>query len=176
VTHILIAGRPIGDYVESRFGHLFLALSDDLMLSEDDLVIRGGPDGSLIWSTLQGQVSVLLDQTNDSFANVARLLGINEVEAFNFYATGEIPVPRYDAATIWRILSDVASQVLANGFTYSALSENSNSFVGTLLSVIGIESAGTAWFRYPAVGHMLSSDFFTGLILVTSFAGRTLSA
>ncbi len=190
MTKLLVCGRPVGLFGVSleNFGHLFFALSDDDVLSDNDLVIRAGPSGSFLNSPLNGQISVTLGESNDSFASVAEQLSLDESEIFDVYVTASLNLGSDGFNTnvfeVWDTLADLGSQVIANGFTYNLAVQNSNSFVGTLLSILGIDNTSLTaiqtpndwipFYAYLAVTHSFAQDFYSGTSYGYTIRGSSL--
>jgi hypothetical protein len=172
---ILVSGHVLGLFsggMPDFGGHLFLAYSFDDTIDNSDLIIRGGPVGnnwlSNAFSPIEMQINVRYDLSYENPEQWAsdpnNTDGLFEAPISISHLNGLSDSFSIEAA--WQSLSYLAEQIGLTGLDYDLLNQNSNSVVGTLLSIIGFgpQEAGFAVpggnpYYYPAVNYTLTGDW-----------------
>jgi hypothetical protein len=103
---IFVGSHPIskGSLQFPFFGHLFLLYSEDGTPSEDDMIIRGGPNSETGFLTVQYQITQA--ESKDSINFWGSNVGLNGSEAKSYYGYSEINLTIggfgvLDASAVW---------------------------------------------------------------------------
>jgi Ca2+-binding RTX toxin-like protein len=172
---IFVGGHSIGmltsEFYTLQVGHQFLLYSEDGLVSADDLIIQGFPDG--IDGNLTVNYHLKFGDSGDWPAKQAAGLGFTTEYTMQLFGFSVLNLEDssssivLNAEAIWHTFVDVASQIHANNLNYSSVLQNSNSLIGTLLSLVNIPEQniityGNFSYYYPAYNQLLSSDYSTG--------------
>ncbi|MBB3313467.1 Ca2+-binding RTX toxin-like protein [Rhizobium sp. BK196] len=176
--HLL--GALAGGELPQWGGHLFLLKSDDATASLDDRVIRVGPTndtpvvGNDAWGKMVLQTDISYGGSEDDPAVWADKNG-NPADPAQYWGYTALDVTGLpDIDQIWNTLVDIAHQVEAYAIDYDLVNQNSNSFVTTLLAVLGktvpyIVSANGQDYWYPGTQHLLSHDWLSGALSLYTY-------
>lgn len=162
MAKISIEGKPVGN---SIYGHLYLVYEDDL---GREFVVRAGPDPASLTSggPMFAEAGWRIEDSEDSRS---------KQDAIN-HGSRELDLGGRSAADVWRILVQYSLQLSTsntiNGASseviYSALSQNSNSFINSTLALVGIDLSNNMPFAvsnlfgeisYPANAVTLQFDY-----------------
>jgi hypothetical protein len=154
MSQIRIEGKPVSLGVETFFDHLYLVFVDD---SGAEFVLRGGPTNNnpLDFGAISVELGLPIALSEDN----------RPIEDRDEHGSRVLELNVGDAAAAWQTLLNHANEIALAELPYSATGQNSNSFVSSLLYVIGLDVAD--WLPdtpgiddYPATSNVLDSISF----------------
>ncbi|MGY4282685.1 hypothetical protein ACVWXO_001905 [Bradyrhizobium sp. LM2.7] len=121
MAKILIEGTNVGGILNNE--HLLLIYQAD---DGQEFVIRGGNLNSILTLEVNRPIAESADAQYDANNN---LITPNALE---------LSIGNRSAADVWNLLIQYANNINQQHLSYDSLSQNSNSVVGNLLNLIGI--------------------------------------
>ncbi|KPF41416.1 hypothetical protein [Rhizobium sp. AAP43] len=148
-------------YIESKavqqmtvWDHLYIVYEDDF---GQEFVLRAGPtsDSPLDWGSMEVEIGVPMALSEDA----------RPIEDRALHGNALLDLAGRDATAVFQTMMHHAGNIAQSLLPYSAATQNSNSFVASLLHVVGIDVANVApdtggidWT--PASGNILDSIEF----------------
>ncbi|MFC2970459.1 calcium-binding protein [Acidimangrovimonas pyrenivorans] len=153
MSEIRIEGHPVYLVTDTGYDHLYLVFVDD---DGSEYVLRSGPSGPLGTGVILVEDSLPMADSADA----------RPVEDRDLYGSRVLDLGPRDAADVWDVMRQQAREIGDRQVPFQTFLQNSNSFVASLLHVIGTDIADVlpdqpdADDDYPGTDNILDSFGF----------------